>query len=429
MTGLTVPGNRWDLLSDASLETLPTVSVVVPYFEQQRELDRLFGALARQDYPSDLVQVIVVDDGSATQPRVPAGVLLLRQDDLGFRAAAARNLGARHATGAVLCFLDADTAPEPGYLRAATRLPAIAPEAVTVGRRRHADFGGDTEPVEVAGPALELPEPRWLADEYARSHNLLDADDRSYRYVIAAVLSCSRILFDELGGFDETFTNYGGEDWEWAYRAWLAGAILAHVPDAVAWHDGPEWAERDEPDERRQRTKNAETLRLAERIPVPGSRGSGIRGPGADLIVHVSGDGAALYQCVDAVLSAIPLAAIVVDPAAIALFGGHDHRIRSEAARQDLARVTVRIPDPVRLEPGPFAAAVREVAERHVASLRLTDADGILLAELASTRARRRHERWGRTDLFPVEQRTVEWCARFIAEPKLESYLDSTARG
>ena len=46
----------------------------------------------------------------------------------------------------------------------------------------------------------------------------LDADDRSYRYVLGALLACSRRLFEKVGGFDESFTAYGGQDWEWAYR-------------------------------------------------------------------------------------------------------------------------------------------------------------------------------------------------------------------
>ena len=33
-----------------------------------------------------------------------------------------------------------------------------------------------------------------------------------------------RDLFAEVGGFDERFTSYGGEDWELAHRLWVAGA-------------------------------------------------------------------------------------------------------------------------------------------------------------------------------------------------------------
>ena len=55
----------------------------------------------------------------------------------------------------------------------------------------------------------------------------------------------ARIMFDAAGGFDETFRSYGGEDWEWTYRAWLRGAVLAHAASAVAWHDGPDAGARE----------------------------------------------------------------------------------------------------------------------------------------------------------------------------------------
>lgn len=114
--GHAVPGNRWDLLRDIDAPR-PSVSVVVPYFEQQRSLDLVLAALEQQTYRA--FEVIVADDGSATAPLVRSAldVTVVSQEDRGFRAAAARNLGARAASGDVLCFLDADTVPEPGTSR------------------------------------------------------------------------------------------------------------------------------------------------------------------------------------------------------------------------------------------------------------------------------------------------------------------------
>jgi len=94
---------------------------------------------------------------------------------------------------------------------------------------------------------MEYDPPAWLSDAYRRSENLLVADDTSYRFMISAVMCCSATFFREIGGFDESFTRYGGEDWEMAFRAYNAGAVLAHAPLAVAWHDGPDWAERGDP--------------------------------------------------------------------------------------------------------------------------------------------------------------------------------------
>ncbi|PZU29650.1 MAG: hypothetical protein DI576_14100, partial [Actinomyces sp.] len=57
-------------------------------------------------------------------------------------------------------------------------------------RRRHADLA-DVDPgvpIVEAGPAHELPEPAWLREQYARTGNLLQSDDRSYRFVIGAVM-------------------------------------------------------------------------------------------------------------------------------------------------------------------------------------------------------------------------------------------------
>ncbi len=209
-----LPGNRWDLLDGVVPAAPPTVSVIVAYYDQPEQLARTLHALSRQDHPAESTEILVVDDGSPTAPVVGERVRLLRQEDRGFRLAAARNLGAAAATGDVLVFLDADTAPEPSYLRELTRLPALAPDCLTVGRRRHATLSGAPvqQPVEQLGPAHELPEPGWLSDAYRRSRDLLDADDRSYRHVIGAVTACHRSLFEATGGFDESFTSYGGED-------------------------------------------------------------------------------------------------------------------------------------------------------------------------------------------------------------------------
>lgn len=277
-----VPGNRWDLMAGHPGRDT-TVGVVIPFYNQQRTLDRVLAALAEQDYPAHLIRVVVADDGSAQPPvlpRSPLPIRTVRQDDLGFRAAAARNLGAAAAIesgAAVLCFLDADTVPERGYLRAATRLPSLVPDALVVGRRRYTD----------PGSGRELPEPRWLLDAYADSGDLLHLDHRSYRYVISSVMCCSADLFTDTGGFDASFVGYGGEDWEFAHRALACGAVLHHAADAVAWHDGPDWAGRDVAD--RAAVKNAEALALSRHITDPDARRSGLRYALPDVAVEIDG--------------------------------------------------------------------------------------------------------------------------------------------
>lgn len=263
---------------------VPDVSVVVPYYRGQQGLDRLLSALELQTIGPGRLEVVVADDGS---PEAPVGgdrpfpVRVVRQDDRGFRAAAARNLGAGAARGRVLAFLDGDMIPEPGYVAAV--LGGLADPAglggertLVVGRRRHAYLGGWGVAAIRAwlagtGPAPEaLGDPQWLADGYAATRDLRDADDRSYRFVISAVLAVPRERFLAVRGCAE-FAGYGGEDWEFAHRWRHAGGRFRHVPHAVAWQDGPDFGLREEAVRRRE-IKDGEALRLAPLLPLPGAR-------------------------------------------------------------------------------------------------------------------------------------------------------------
>ncbi|KJQ52630.1 glycosyltransferase family 2 protein [Microbacterium sp. SA39] len=422
-----VVGNRWDELDGVEPDALPRVSVIVAHYDQPSELARTLHALAAQDYPRELLEIVVADDGSPGVVAVPEGVIVARQDDLGFRLAAVRNLGVRSSSGDVLCFLDADTAPEPGYVRALTRLPALLPEALTVGRRRHADFSGirPDAPVIDAASGRELPEPAWLAEEYARSRNLRDADDRSYRFVIGAVMACSRRLFDETGGFDESFTTYGGEDWEWAHRLWQAGAVLAHVPDAVAWHDGPEWSERDGSGLERA---NAQTLRLTTSIPVAGSAPRGLWSDAPDLVVRLTGahTPAALFIAVDSLLAAFPRARVVLHAGATA--PADDPRIvvgsgLADGAGLD-ARVVWEIERPiVVLDASWITECVAGLGAGDVGTVALRAADGSALGVLRSRRAVRRADRWGTAEGFEVARLEAPGIRLLRADPRVEAWV------
>ena len=75
----------------------PDVSVVIPHYNDEESLARVVGAVRAQDYAGE-VEIVVADDGSDAPPTID-GVRVVRQEDQGFRAAAARNLGANAARG------------------------------------------------------------------------------------------------------------------------------------------------------------------------------------------------------------------------------------------------------------------------------------------------------------------------------------------
>ena len=404
-----VAGNDWSPLADAVPAQPPTVTVVVPYYRAQAELDLVLAGLAGQTHPASRLQVVVADDGSPEPPRVPAGVTVVRQEDRGFRAAAARNLGARAADGDVLLFLDGDTVPEPGYVAELAALPALLPDALVTGRRRHADLAGWTPERLHAwfagGPAPEeLTEPAWLR----QAGSLLDADDRSYRFVISAVMGVGRELFTEVGGFDETFGGYGGEDWELAHRLVTAGAVLAHRERAVAWHDGPDWGLRGDDPVAARREKNAETRSLARLLPDPAARGVGGWWPHPDVVVRMApgADDDATVLGVRSVLAS-GLDVQVWTPAADLFVG--DPRVHAgdpPPAVLARCRTQVDLVEPLLWAPGGLAALVERVRPGGVGQVR---GAGVTVS---ATRALRRSARWdlpldalfGTADVVPDAQ-------------------------
>lgn len=250
------------------------VSVIIPYYNDAARLQTVLDGLSHQVFDGD-IEVIIADDGSTTPP-VPVcvhPVRIIAQEDLGFRAAAARNLGASLASHGILAFLDGDTVPDPGYLRAATSWVAGAPRCVVVGRRLHDGV-----------------EPEWLRRAWEQSGNLAHSDETSWRFLISAVLTCSKELFNTVGGFDDSMIGYGGEDWELGWRLWQAGAVFLHEPAALARHDEPDWGGRIRDYRIATAEKNAETVALAHRISHPLTRPAGVLFTVSDLAVVLPDD-------------------------------------------------------------------------------------------------------------------------------------------
>ncbi len=272
------------------------VSVIVPYCAQAEELERTLAALEVQTYPRELFEVVVVDDGSPAplqRPRKsPLDVKVVRQEDQGFGLARARNTGVRAASHDVLLFLDADMLPEADWLAAHARWHHVVPDAVTLGLWARVSVDGvDAGTIRkrpgtlkdlFEGREVDLADVRWFDRHLRRTGDLTSKADDLFRLVAGGNLGVRRGFFDLVGGFDESFTQWGVEDTEFGYRACTRGGLLAPLRDAFAWHQGLCQEDRAE----KERSLDLQRAKLAHLIAHPGFR-TGLRGRTFTVPQHV----------------------------------------------------------------------------------------------------------------------------------------------
>jgi GT2 family glycosyltransferase len=209
------------------------VSVIVPTRNRPAQLCACLVAIAAQRFDRGRFEVVIVDDGGEVplQPMVAEfsqqmRVRLVVQEHAG--PARARNLGAAHASAALLAFTDDDCEPASDWLSSFHACfkaePGCALGGITV----------NALPDNVYATASQL-----LIDYLYAYHFRAAATGR----VLAAPpfftsnnLAVPAVGFRDLGGFDESFLFAAGEDRDLCDRWQHRGYRLRTVPQAVIRH-------------------------------------------------------------------------------------------------------------------------------------------------------------------------------------------------
>jgi cellulose synthase/poly-beta-1,6-N-acetylglucosamine synthase-like glycosyltransferase len=127
------------------VEGLPTVSLIVPAYDEEEVIAAKVANALALDYPRERLQVIVASDGStdATAERArSAGADLVLELAPGGKVAAL-NAGAERASGDFLAFSDANSSWAPDALRALVAPFEDPKVAYVCGQVRFLDPGGD----------------------------------------------------------------------------------------------------------------------------------------------------------------------------------------------------------------------------------------------------------------------------------------------
>jgi len=201
----------------------PSFSIVIPTFQRRDVVVDAVEALSRLDYSGSIEAIVIVDgstdgtDKALETLKLPFSFRVIEQANRG--AAAARNRGAADATGDVILFLDDDMISAPDLLEQHARMYRAGADAV-VGHI----------PVDPSSPPGFLTEAvmKWI--EASRIGPELTPFD-----IFTGQLSVRRTVFNELGGFDETYTSgsfFAHEDTEFGVRL-LSRYRARYNPQAI----------------------------------------------------------------------------------------------------------------------------------------------------------------------------------------------------
>jgi glycosyltransferase involved in cell wall biosynthesis len=192
---------------------MTSVTVVVPAYNRSRDLERCLAALRAQTIAPELLEVIVVDDGStddtsAMLQRVAAGwprLRFFRQTNAG--PATARNTGIANAKHTIVAFTDDDCVPTPDWTS-------------RIAQRFDAGLKGCLH----GTVRSSLPSSTFVHSVVAEGA------------VITSNLAIERKVFDEVGVFDEKFRAPWCEDADLFYRLKKAGVAITYDPTLVVDH-------------------------------------------------------------------------------------------------------------------------------------------------------------------------------------------------
>ncbi|NUM54105.1 MAG: glycosyltransferase [Candidatus Hydrogenedentes bacterium] len=196
------------------------VSIVIPAHNAAATLRECLAACTAQRYTD--CEIVVVDDGSTdATPEIAREfpVTLIRQPKRG--PAAARNVGARAATGAIVAFTDSDCRPHPNWVE---RLVSGIDD-------RFCAAGGSYGIANRDEPLARI----IHAEIAARHSSFKESIDFAGSYNFAV----RRTVFESLHGFDEEFTAASGEDNDFCCRLIDEGHAIAYVADACVDHYHP----------------------------------------------------------------------------------------------------------------------------------------------------------------------------------------------
>jgi len=201
----------------------PSVSIIVPVFNDEDRLVACLERLDQQSYPRDRFEVIVADNGSACNVQA----LVSRYPRTSFVSEkrpgsyAARNAGLAIATGEIIGFTDSDCLPQNDWVARGVASLQRNPGAGLVGGRVVL-FPRDPQKLthtELYQQVSGFPQQQYIEEK---------------QFAVTANLFTFRKVLDDVGFFEGALKSNG--DKHWGQRVFDSGYLQVYAEDAVVEH-------------------------------------------------------------------------------------------------------------------------------------------------------------------------------------------------
>lgn len=210
----------------------PTVSVIIPIYNEASYIGQCLASIVTQDYPSARMEIWVVDGGSSDGSRQEVAAYCARDPRIRLlnnpqkHVSYALNIGIRHARGAYILRVDGHCILEPDYVRNCV-WTLLSTGVANVGGPQRA-IGANP-----AGAALALAtsSPFGVGDaRYRLPRQVSEPVDTVYLGAFPAH------LLRQVGGYHPALVR--NQDYELNYRLRQAGGTILLNPQIRSWYYG-----------------------------------------------------------------------------------------------------------------------------------------------------------------------------------------------
>lgn len=196
----------------------PLVSFVIPVRNDAVRLQRCLSSILANDYPRDLIEIVVVDnestDGSAGAARNFGAIVIKSPGD---SVAAHRNRGARAALGSLIAFADSDHEIDCNWIDTAV------------------DVLSDPTVAATGSAYLTQPSANWVQQQYDGMRTRAVRREE-VSWLGSGNFAVKRAVFERIGGYNESLTAC--EDVDLCNRLRLAGHRIVADPNLRSVHFG-----------------------------------------------------------------------------------------------------------------------------------------------------------------------------------------------